>query len=179
MFDIAWSELLLIAVIALIFIGPKELPQVLHSLGRMTAKLRRSADDFRRQFEDSVREAGYEDLHKNIQEFRSLHPGSQLKDSIARAINQEYTPPKPVAPAEDAPPQQTLTDNKAPQTDPQQPKPPTDADASREVAGETAGVGTLEKAALEPVSEGSRSPGASQTLHPAGDTAKDHVAPAA
>ena len=52
MFDIAWSELLLIAVIALIFIGPKELPQVLHNLGRMTAKLRRSADDFRRQFED-------------------------------------------------------------------------------------------------------------------------------
>jgi len=44
MFDIAWSELLLIAVIALIFIGPKELPQVLHTLGRMGAKLRRSAD---------------------------------------------------------------------------------------------------------------------------------------
>ena len=52
MFDIAWSELLLIAVIALIFIGPKELPQVLHTLGRMVAKLRRSADDFRRQFEE-------------------------------------------------------------------------------------------------------------------------------
>ena len=62
----------------------------------MTAKLRRSADDFRRQFEDSVREAGYEDLHKNIQDFRSLHPANQLKDSISRAINQEYTP-KPVA----------------------------------------------------------------------------------
>ena len=43
MFDIAWSELLLIAVIALIFIGPKELPQVLHTFGRMVAKLRRSA----------------------------------------------------------------------------------------------------------------------------------------
>ena len=98
MFDIAWSELLLIAVIALIFIGPKELPHVLHSLGRMTAKLRRSADDFRRQFEDSVREAGYEDLHKNIQEFRSLNPAGQLKDSIARAINQEYTP-SPATPA--------------------------------------------------------------------------------
>jgi sec-independent protein translocase protein TatB len=98
MFDIAWSELLLIAVIALIFIGPKELPQVLHNLGRMTAKLRRSADDFRRQFEDSVREAGYDDLHKNIQDFRSLHPANQLKDSISRAINQEYTPKPPADP---------------------------------------------------------------------------------
>ena len=102
MFDIAWSELLLIAVIALIFIGPKELPQVLHTLGRMTAKLRRSADDFRRQFEDTVREAGYEDLHKNIQEFRSLNPANQLKDSIARAINQDHAP-KPVASVPQAP----------------------------------------------------------------------------
>ena len=114
MFDIAWSELLLIAVVALIFIGPKELPQVLHNLGRMTAKLRRSADDFRRQFEDSVREAGYEDLHKNIQEFRSLHPASQLKDSISRAINQDYTP-KPVAPGTQAPADPPLmVENKAP-----------------------------------------------------------------
>ena len=104
MFDIAWSELLLIAVVALIFIGPKELPQVLHSLGRMTAKLRRTADDFRRQFEDSVREAGYEDLHKNLQDFRSLHPASQLKDSIARAINQDY-PPKPATPTAPAVPE--------------------------------------------------------------------------
>ena len=179
MFDIAWSELLLIAVIALIFIGPKELPQVLHTLGRMTAKVRRSADDFRRQFEDSVREAGYEDLHKNIQEFRSLNPASQLKDSIARAINQEYTPPKPLAPAGDAPPQQALTENKAPPAEPQQYKPPADADASREVSGETAGVGTLEKAAPGAVAEDIRSPGASQTHHPSGDTAKDRIAPAA
>ena len=51
MFDIAWSELLLIAVVALIFIGPKELPALLNSLGRSAAKLRRSADDFRRHFE--------------------------------------------------------------------------------------------------------------------------------
>jgi sec-independent protein translocase protein TatB len=106
MFDIAWSELLLIAVVALIFIGPKELPHVLHSLGRMVTKIRRQADEFRRQFEDSVREAGYEDLHKNIQEFRSLNPTNQLKDHIVRAINQDPAPkvaetaePAPVDPA--------------------------------------------------------------------------------
>lgn len=106
MFDIAWSELLLIAVLALIFIGPKELPQVLHTLGKGMAKLRRSADDFRRQFEDSMREAGYEDLHKNIQDFRSLNPANQLKASIDRAINQEYTP-TPSLPSEQPPAQST------------------------------------------------------------------------
>lgn len=102
MFDIAWSELLLIAVIALIFIGPKELPQVLHTLGKAVAKLRRSADDFRRQFEDSMRDAGYEDLHKNIQDFRTLNPASQLKASIDRAVQQEYVP-TPVPPAPQVP----------------------------------------------------------------------------
>ena len=167
MFDIAWSELLLIAVIALIFIGPKELPQVLHSLGRMTAKLRRSADDFRRQFEDSVREAGYEDLHKNIQDFRSLHPASQLKDSIARAINQEYTP-KPVAPASQAPAEPPLTvENKAPLGEPQQTKTSTEANASEHTSAEAANVAPMEK------------PSASAPQAPAAEPAKDRIAPAA
>lgn len=98
MFDIAWSELLLIAVVALIFIGPKELPAVLHNLGRMAAKLRRSADEFRRHFEESMRESGYGDLHKNIQDLRSLNPSSQLRATLDSALNQTYTPPSP-APA--------------------------------------------------------------------------------
>jgi sec-independent protein translocase protein TatB len=152
MFDIAWSELLLIAVVALIFIGPKELPQVLHNLGRMTAKLRRSADDFRRQFEDSVREAGYDDLHKNIQDFRSLHPANQLKDSISRAINQEYTP-KPVAPAPADPP--LTVESRAPLS------------AAPEHA-------SAEGASIAPVER----PGLLEPKAPA-EAAKDRVAPAA
>ena len=92
----SWSEILLIAVVALIFIGPKELPAVLHKLGQVTAKLRRSADEFRRHFEDSMREAGYDDLHKNINDLRSLNPSSQLRATIDSAINQSYAPkPQP------------------------------------------------------------------------------------
>ncbi len=88
----AWSELLLIAIVALIFIGPKELPHVLHSLGKAAAKLRRSADDFRRQFEDSMRDSGYGDLHQNIQDLRQLNPANQLKSTIDSALNQSYSP---------------------------------------------------------------------------------------
>jgi sec-independent protein translocase protein TatB len=109
MFDIAWSELLLIAVVALIFIGPKELPQVLNNLGRAAAKLRRSADEFRRHFEESMRESGYEDVHKNIQDLRALNPGNQIKETIDRAISQDYTP-KPAPPAEPpAPPHSAIS----------------------------------------------------------------------
>ncbi len=105
MFDIAWSELLLIAVVALIFIGPKELPALLNNLGRVTAKLRRSADDLRRHFEESMREAGYEDLHKNINDLRSLNPSSQLRATIDSAINQSYAPkPPPAGSQPSAPP---------------------------------------------------------------------------
>ena len=92
----SWSEILLIAVVALIFIGPKELPAILHKLGQMTASLRRSADEFRRHFEQSMREAGYEDLHKNINDLRSLNPSTQLRATIDNAINQSYAPiPQP------------------------------------------------------------------------------------
>jgi len=176
MFDIAWSELLLIAVIALIFIGPKELPQVLHTLGRRVAKLRRSADDFRRQFEDSVRDAGYEDLHKNIQEFRSLHPANQLKDSTARAINQAYAPPKPVAPIQQAPAQQPAMDNKAPEGEPQQPK---DTAAPRRALAEDSSVAAIEKPAIEIAAQGPGSSGVSEPQGAASEPAKDRVAPAA
>jgi len=95
MFDIAWSEVLLVAILALVFIGPKELPHVLHTLGRASARLRRSADDFRRQFEESMREAGYEDLQKNLHDFRSLNPANQLRDTIDRAIKSEFSAEKP------------------------------------------------------------------------------------
>jgi sec-independent protein translocase protein TatB len=88
----SWSEILLIAVVALIFIGPKELPAILHKLGQMTASLRRSAEEFRRHFEQSMREAGYEDLHKNINDLRSLNPSTQLRATIDSAINQSYAP---------------------------------------------------------------------------------------
>jgi sec-independent protein translocase protein TatB len=115
MFDIAWSELLIIAVVALIFIGPKELPQVLNKLGRAAAKLRRSADEFRRHFEESMRESGYEDIHKNIQDIGALNPTGQIRDTIDRAINQDYIA-KPVPPAEQsAPPQPALSQADTPQ----------------------------------------------------------------
>lgn len=104
MFDIGWSELLVIAVVALIVIGPKELPEVLRTFGRAVNKLRRSADDFRRQFEDSVRDTGYEDLQQNLREFRQMNPGSQIRESIDRALNSDETPNTNTANQPDAKP---------------------------------------------------------------------------
>ena len=66
MFDIGWSELLVIGVVALIAIGPKELPGVLRSLGHWMGKVRRMASEFQDQFREAMREAEVADLKKQF-----------------------------------------------------------------------------------------------------------------
>jgi sec-independent protein translocase protein TatB len=68
MFDISWSELLLIGVVALIVIGPKELPAALRTLGQWMAKVRRMAAEFQGQFQEAMREAEIDQLKKDMDE---------------------------------------------------------------------------------------------------------------
>ena len=66
MFDISWTEFLLIGVVALIVIGPKELPGVLRTLGQYTRKVRGMAAEFQNQFQEAMREAEMADLKKQV-----------------------------------------------------------------------------------------------------------------
>ena len=66
MFDIGWSELLLIGIVALIAIGPKELPGALRTLGQWMAKIRRMAAEFQGQFQEAMREAEIDQLKKDM-----------------------------------------------------------------------------------------------------------------
>jgi sec-independent protein translocase protein TatB len=66
MFDIAWGELILIGIVALIVIGPKELPAVLRAVGQWTTKIRRMASEFQGQFQEALREAEMADLKKEV-----------------------------------------------------------------------------------------------------------------
>jgi sec-independent protein translocase protein TatB len=71
MFDITWGELLLIGIVALVAIGPKELPTVLRTLGQWMGKLRRMASEFQNQFQEAMREAEMADLKKQVDEMTS------------------------------------------------------------------------------------------------------------
>src|SRR5262245_13725164 len=71
MFDIGWSELLVIGVVALIAIGPKELPGALRTVGQWMGKIRRMASDFQGQFQEAMREAEMADLKKQVDEMSS------------------------------------------------------------------------------------------------------------
>ena len=71
MFDISWGKLVIIGVVALIVIGPKELPNVLRTLGQWMSKLRRMASEFQSQFQEAMREAEMADLKKQVDDMTS------------------------------------------------------------------------------------------------------------
>jgi sec-independent protein translocase protein TatB len=71
MFDIGWTKLVLIAVVALIAIGPKELPGVLRNVGHWVGKIRRLAAEFQSQFQEALREAELGDLKKHADDLNN------------------------------------------------------------------------------------------------------------
>ena len=75
MFDIGWSEFVLIAVVALIAIGPKELPGVLRMVGQWMGKARKMASEFQGQFNEAMREAEMADLKKSFDEVKEAATG--------------------------------------------------------------------------------------------------------
>src|SRR5258708_16415342 len=75
MFDSGWSELVVIAVVALIAIGPKELPGVLRMVGQWMGKARKMAAEFQGQFQEAMREAEMADLKKTFDDVKDAATG--------------------------------------------------------------------------------------------------------
>jgi sec-independent protein translocase protein TatB len=71
MFGLNWGEVIVIGIVALIAIGPKELPTVLRTLGQWMGKVRRMANDFQSQFNEALREAEFADLKKHADDISS------------------------------------------------------------------------------------------------------------
>jgi sec-independent protein translocase protein TatB len=132
MFDIAWSELLLVAIVAILVVGPKELPGMLRSLGRMLGKLRRTADEFRKHFDDAVREAGGEEFQREIKSLKQNNPLNQIRSSIEDAAKDVGTATKPkTESAQAVAPDHEEYDDLGP---PPPPLPPKNAPAAQEAS---------------------------------------------
>jgi sec-independent protein translocase protein TatB len=85
MFDIGWSELLVIGIVALVVIGPKELPGLLRTIGAMMGKVRRMAGEFQGQFNEAMREAELEDLRKQAEKLNmTVNPLEGVKDAVTK-----------------------------------------------------------------------------------------------
>lgn len=101
MFDIGWSELLLIGVVALIVIGPEDLPKLFHTLGRITAKARGMAREFSSAMEDAAKSAGLDEASKALKDVNALTSKRALGlDALERAT-ERFEKWDPMTPRED------------------------------------------------------------------------------
>jgi sec-independent protein translocase protein TatB len=104
MFDIGWSELLVIGVVAIIVVGPKDLPRLMRTFGHYAGKLRRAAADFQRQFEEAVRDTEIDEVRKAMQDFHRQAPSVDLRSPIDAPlmVPKESAPPAPAPAAVEA-----------------------------------------------------------------------------
>lgn len=90
------ADFIIIAAIALIVVGPKNLPKVLREVGRFVGKMRRMADEFRSAFDDMARQSELDELRKEVDALRQNQPFNDLKSqmtSIGSDIESAVKPP--------------------------------------------------------------------------------------
>jgi sec-independent protein translocase protein TatB len=124
MFDIGWSELLVIAVVAIVVVGPKDLPKLMRGFGHYAGKLRRAASDFQRQFEEAMRESEIEEVRKAIESAQAAPldldaPSDQpvmLPKPATSIAAEPPAKPKPPAKPPAKPPRKRAAKTKSPAT---------------------------------------------------------------
>lgn len=101
MFDMSWGEIMVIGGVALVVIGPKDLPKALRTVGQMTSKVRRLAGEFQSQFSEAMREAELQDVKKEMEGLQrdvtsatsgGFNPIQTIRDELKGAV--ESTPPR-------------------------------------------------------------------------------------
>jgi sec-independent protein translocase protein TatB len=109
MFGLNWGEVLVIGIVALIAIGPKELPTVLRTLGQWMGKVRRMANEFQSQFNEALREAEFADLKKHadeistsVSEIGQIDPIGDVQKDVEDAFADTPALDAPVEPAAEA-----------------------------------------------------------------------------
>jgi sec-independent protein translocase protein TatB len=149
MFDIGWSEFVLIAVVALIAIGPKELPGVLRMVGQWMGKARKMAAEFQGQFQEAMREAEMADLKKSFDEVREAASGfskSNILTSLTSDVNNAL--------AIDKPAEATGTEPLTTPTTPAAPMPETFVEAETHTASEPLAITSEAQTAAKTEADG-------------------------
>lgn len=145
MFDVGWTELLVVGVLALIVVGPRDLPQLLRTVGQWVGKIKRMAREFQRTMEDAAREADITDF-KELRDLKKEMNNLDLRKQASKArsyLNQPVKSASGGAAAEGA------------------------VEATSAGAAEAAGDTALPGGAAEPTSPGSDSVGGSGESAPA------------
>ena len=80
MLEVGYSEILVIAIVLIVVVGPKDLPKMLRAFGKAMTRFRQVSGDFRRQFDDALKEAELDEVRKTIADVRKLDPRQQVRD---------------------------------------------------------------------------------------------------
>ncbi|HEU0221564.1 MAG TPA: Sec-independent protein translocase protein TatB [Paracoccaceae bacterium] len=132
MLDIGWSELLVIGVVALLVVGPKDLPKLFHTVGQYMNKARAMAREFQRNMEEAARDAGVDEVTKSVRDATNMARGGMPSlHQIGRDFARPMSAPKPAAPAAAVPPAAPSAPAPAPSAEPAEPAAPVPPDASR------------------------------------------------
>jgi sec-independent protein translocase protein TatB len=84
MFDISWTELLVIAVVAIVVIGPKDLPRALRVLGQWSGKIKKMAREFQSQFTEAIREAELDAVQRDLENLTKIDPVADLRAAATK-----------------------------------------------------------------------------------------------
>lgn len=92
MFDLfSWSHILILLAVALVVVGPKDLPKLMHMVGKWAGKARAMANEFKKSFDDMARQTELDELRKEIESLRTHQVVTDLESDLNRPLE---TPPK-------------------------------------------------------------------------------------
>ncbi|MDH3241472.1 MAG: Sec-independent protein translocase protein TatB [Alphaproteobacteria bacterium] len=111
MFDIGWMEMMVIAIVMIVIIGPKELPVVLHTMGRWIGRVRAMARSFQDSIEEMAQESGLDDVRREVDSItdydiggaieKSVDPGGEIRKELTHGGSEDLPkPPDGAAPPE-------------------------------------------------------------------------------
>jgi sec-independent protein translocase protein TatB len=107
--EIGATELIVIAAVALIVVGPKDLPVLMRKVGRFMARMRGMAAEFRNSFDEMARQSELDELRREVEALRSgsyVHPVASDIDQSFRSLDEDLRPTSVMRPLSDTPPAQ-------------------------------------------------------------------------
>src|ERR1700748_1119263 len=103
MLDLSWSHIVILLIVALVVVGPKDLPRLMRIVGQWTGKARAMANEFRKSFDDMARQAELDELRKEIDNLRNERPLAGLHDDLNKSIIPDDLKSQPASTVRQAP----------------------------------------------------------------------------
>ena len=103
MLDFSWSHIVILLIVALVVVGPKDLPRLMRIIGQWTGKARAMANEFRRSFDEMARQSELDELRKEIESLRNERPLADIARDLNKSIIPDDMKSEPLMTAKSAP----------------------------------------------------------------------------